>query len=133
MALQIDALGGIDYMLLGMGQNGHLALNEPGCALYGGPHTTVLSETTKQVGQKYFSEARALVGGITLGIADITAARQVDLVVNGTHKQEIVARFCTAEPGNELPASMLKLLPQASVYFDSTAAALAIHEGVIEG
>lgn len=52
---QIGAWGGIDYLLLGMGMNGHLALNEPGDSFEHTAHVAELSETTKTVAPKYFA------------------------------------------------------------------------------
>ena len=42
-------------MLLGAGMNGHLGLNEPGTSFDLYSHIVPLDETTKIVGQKYFS------------------------------------------------------------------------------
>ena len=42
-------------MLLGAGMNGHLGLNEPGTSFDLYSHIVYLDETTKMVGQKYFS------------------------------------------------------------------------------
>ena len=51
----IKEYGPIDMMLLGIGMNGHLGLNEPGTSFDLYSHLVNLSEVTKNVGQKYFS------------------------------------------------------------------------------
>jgi galactosamine-6-phosphate isomerase len=121
----IDGRGGIDFMLLGVGMNGHLALNEPGCDTNGGAHLTELSETTRQVGQKYFSSPASLSGGLTLGLKNIRAARSVIVNVTGAHKAPVVKRLRESPPGADFPASLLKDLPQARFYFDAPSAGLA--------
>ena len=60
--------GGIDFMMLGLGMNGHLGLNEPGADFHNYSHVMGLSDVTKSVGQKYFSQQTTLSGGITVGI-----------------------------------------------------------------
>ncbi|HKK41741.1 MAG TPA: 6-phosphogluconolactonase, partial [Bacteroidales bacterium] len=47
--------GPVDMMLLGMGMNGHLGLNEPGTSFDLYSHIVELDDTTKLVGKKYFS------------------------------------------------------------------------------
>jgi glucosamine-6-phosphate isomerase len=119
----IDRRGGIDFMLLGIGMNGHLALNEPGCDLNGGAHVTELSETTKNVGQKYFSSRANLSGGLTLGLKNIKAAKTIVVNVSGAHKAPVVKKLRESKPGNPgFPASALKELREARFYFDASCA-----------
>jgi 6-phosphogluconolactonase/glucosamine-6-phosphate isomerase/deaminase len=99
--------GGIDYLLLGMGMNGHLALNEPGDDINRGVHVTALSDTTKAVAPKYFPEGMPpLTRGITLGLADIRAARLIQLTVLGGHKREAAQRLLKA--GAEISTAALQ-------------------------
>jgi 6-phosphogluconolactonase/glucosamine-6-phosphate isomerase/deaminase len=115
--------GGIDFMLLGIGMNGHLALNEPGCDLGEGAHVTVLSETTKHVGQKYFSSRTDLSGGLTLGLKNIKAAKTIIVNVSGARKAPVVKRLRESRPEDPaFPASVLKELPVARFYFDLSCA-----------
>jgi galactosamine-6-phosphate isomerase len=117
----IDERGGIDFMLLGVGMNGHLALNEPGCDINSGAYMTELSETTQKTGQKYFSNPRALSAGLTLGLKNIRAARNIVVNVTGIHKAPVVRRLRESPAGADFPASLLKDLPQARFYFDARA------------
>lgn len=118
----IRECGGIDYLLLGIGMNGHLALNEPGTDFQVGAHVTEISETTKTVGQKYFQKPTALSGGITLGIRNILAARRIVLVINGERKQEVTSELFHTAVNPRFPASALKLVPEAEVLVDQAAA-----------
>ncbi|MDR0554713.1 MAG: 6-phosphogluconolactonase [Treponema sp.] len=118
----IDTRGGVCFMLLGIGMNGHLALNEPGCDINGGAHLTELSEITKKTGQKYFSHTQTLLGGLTLGLKNIRAAGNIVVNVTGAHKAPVVKRLRESSAGADFPASLLKDLPQARFYFDAEAA-----------
>ena len=116
--------GPIDFLLLGMGMNGHLALNEPGTPFTSGVHQTQLDDVTREVGQKYFRQRTVLEGGLTLGYIQFASARDTVLMVSGAHKAPVVRRLVGAVPNEALPASFLKTLPRARLYLDAECAAL---------
>lgn len=116
--------GHIDYLVLGSGMNGHLALNEPGTSFDARAHVSVLDPVTQNVGQKYFSEQAALTGGITLGIANFREAERTVLMVNGSHKSTILERIVNAPISESIPATALRSFRNASLYCDRDAAAL---------
>ena len=120
----IESKGGIDYLLLGVGMNGHLALNEPGVDFSLSVHTTVLDEITREVGKKYFNGASPiLTGGITIGIKEICEAKKVVLSVSGTKKSSILKMIMSEPVGNNIPATIVKQLPQGTIVCDTDAAA----------
>lgn len=114
--------GHIDLMLLGMGMNGHLGLNEPGGNFSDYAKVVPLSETTISVGQKYFSQKTKLTRGITLGIHHVFESKRVVLQVCGAHKQKIMYKLYHTRPTEELPASALMLMNRACVIADRAAA-----------
>ena len=118
----IFAHHGIDVMLLGVGMNGHLGLNEPGEDFNDFSKVVQLSETTKSVGQKYFQHGKVLTRGITLGIHHIFNTKKVILQVTGKHKQDIMYKLYTTRPTEDLPASALDLREGAVVIADKAAA-----------
>lgn len=120
----IEAHGGIDYMVLGMGMNGHLALNEPGSPFDSTVRVTVLDSTTRQVGQKYFDGTPTLTGGVTIGLRDICNTRKLALIINGAHKAEITKTLYDTPATPQIPASVLKTIDHCTVYCDGAAAAL---------
>ncbi len=120
----VTSAGGIDFLLLGMGMNGHLALNEPGSKKDSKARVVELSETTKQVSPKYFADGMPDISqGLTLGLSELLGSRQVVLAVFGEHKREAVHRFMESQPSPEFPASFIKELENAVVVFDEAAAA----------
>jgi glucosamine-6-phosphate deaminase len=100
--------GPIDMILLGVGMNGHLGLNEPGTSFDLYSHIVTLDETTKTVGQKYFSGEVKLTTGITLGLKYIMEAKMVILQMNGIRKAEVARRLIDSEISPDFPASILK-------------------------
>lgn len=120
----IRKYGPVDMMLLGIGMNGHLGLNEPGTSFGLNAHIANLDETTKLVGKKYFSGNVELSTGITLGIKDIMDARTVILQINGSRKAEIAKKLFDSGVTTAFPASVLKEHKNSFVILESEAARL---------
>ena len=120
----IRKYGPIDMMLLGAGMNGHLGLNEPGTSFDLYSHIVNLDETTKVVGQKYFSGKVTLTKGITLGVKYIMEAKTVILQLNGNRKAEVVKRLIESDVTEAFPASALKAHPNSFLLLDKEAAKL---------
>ena len=118
----IEDAGGIDLMLLGIGMNGHIALNEPGENFDHGTHIVELSETTKSVGQKYFSKEMQLSRGITLGMRQVFGAKKVILQAGGKAKAQIISQLYAVRPQISMPASVLALVEDGVVILDKDAA-----------
>jgi glucosamine-6-phosphate isomerase len=118
----IKTNGGIDMMLLGLGMNGHIGLNEPGTDFDAYSHIIELDELTRNVAQKYFSLKTSLLQGITLGMKHVMEARTVILQVSGQKKSAIVKRLLETEITNDFPASLVKQHPNAYLLLDSDAA-----------
>lgn len=114
--------GGIDIMLLGLGMNGHLGLNEPGDSFDSYAKPVTLSETTMDVGQKYFSAPVRLTRGITLGVRHMFETKSVLLQVSGEAKKDIVARLYQEQPSCQLPGTVMKLLEHGLIVLDEAAA-----------
>jgi glucosamine-6-phosphate isomerase len=118
----IEQHGGIDVAILGLGTNGHIGMNEPGTSPHLHSHISEIAAETQKVGQKYFNSPRSLSHGITLGLANITEARHVALLVSGAHKAGIVQKILEEETSEQLPASLLRLHPGLKIYLDAEAA-----------
>lgn len=113
---------GIDLMLLGLGMNGHLGLNEPGSSFESYAKIVTLDPVTQNVGQKYFSKPIRLSRGITLGIRHMFEAKQVILQAGGKAKADIVKKICQSKPTPMLPATVMQLLDNGILVLDRDAA-----------
>lgn len=116
--------GGIDYVLLGIGMNGHIGLNEPGTDLVDGGVVTQLSETTIQVSKKYFDATIAISQGLTLGIGELKKAKTLCLMATSARKSKIVHSVLCGDQKRAVPASLLTDHPNSFFYLDSEAALL---------
>ena len=116
--------GGIDYMLLGLGMNGHLALNEPGVDPMSCSHVVPLDSVTRQVAVKYFKKMPDITQGITLGIKNISETRHIQLLITGSSKNDIVNELMGSQPTAELPGSLLKGRANVEIVLDKQAAGI---------
>ena len=114
--------GGLDIMLVGVGTNGHIGMNEPGTSFDSYAHLSTLAEETKNVGQKYFSKPTSLSLGITLGLRHLREAKLPIVMASGETKAAIIAKGLTQAPTDEIPMSISQLIPQGYVMLDEAAA-----------
>ena len=115
--------GGIDYILFGIGANGHIALNEPGTDPGLRTHVARISPLTARIGQKYFGGKQVeLAGGITLGIANAMEAVKVQLTANTPEKSIMVRSILESAPSRDIPATLLKNRPDLMLYVTEAAA-----------
>jgi glucosamine-6-phosphate isomerase len=120
----IATRGPIDLMIVGIGINGHIGLNEPGVSFDLYSHYTPLDTITKKVAQKYFREKTELTDGITLGLRHLMEAKVAILLANGEKKAEIVATALKGPVTNNVPASIIQNHPDSLVFLDDQAASL---------
>lgn len=118
----IEHHGGLDIMLVGVGTNGHIGMNEPGTSFNSYAHTGPLAEETKTVGQKYFSKPTTLSLGITLGLRHLREARLPIIMASGKKKSDIMVKGLSQPPTEEIPVSIAQLIPQGYVMLDEDAA-----------
>ncbi len=111
----------ITFSLIGVGMNGHIGLNEPGCQLLAHSSVVDLSETTKEVAQKYFSKPTKLEKGITLGLKQIRQSKRVIVAITGERKAEIVKEMAFLKE-RKLPAQELLGYEHIDFYLDKAAA-----------
>ncbi len=120
---RLKVWGGMDYLLLGMGMNGHLALNEPGDGFDRTAHPVTLSAVTLKVAPKYFpADMPPITKGLTFGIGTLLKARCIQLAVFGAHKQAVVKELLTENVRESLPASALYLAENPELLLDELAA-----------
>ncbi|MFI5195040.1 MAG: galactosamine-6-phosphate isomerase [Chitinophagales bacterium] len=117
---QLDAWGGIDVCIVGLGMNGHVALNEPADFLEPDVHVAKLAATS--LNHSMISEMNKKPGfGLTLGMKSILESRLILMLVNGKNKKEIARSFLSGKVTTQLPASFLWLHPNAICFIDREA------------
>jgi glucosamine-6-phosphate isomerase len=114
----IASRGGLDVMLVGVGMNGHIALNEPNTPFDIYAHVSDLEEITKSVGQKYFTKDTILTQGVTLGLAHLQEAKLPILIANGNRKADVINKALNGEITEQFPASIFQKLEHGLVMLD---------------
>ena len=120
----IQQHGGISVAILGIGINGHIAMNEPGTRATLRSHVASIHTSTQQIGQKYFKEPRQLDTGITLGLATLLESKHLFLLASGTTKADSIYRMLHDPVSEELPATFLRDHAGLHIYLDQEAAGL---------
>ena len=121
----IEAAGGIDLQLLGLGNNGHIGFNEPGTPFGSVTHIVELTDSTRQANKRFFTSIDEVpTHSVTMGIKTVMNARRIILMALGKGKADIVKKFIQGEVTPEVPASVLQLHPDVEVYLDFDAASL---------
>ena len=118
----IEEHGGLDVMLVGVGTNGHIGMNEPGTSFNSFAHVGELAEETKSVGQKYFSKQTSLSLGMTLGLQHLKDAKLPIIMANGAKKNAIMKKALNNPPTENIPVTIVQLIEQGFVMMDEEAA-----------
>lgn len=119
----IQKLGGIDLQILGIGQNGHIAFNEPGTPFHKHTHVTRLSPSTRKANAHYFSAGETPEQAMTLGPATIMKARRILLLASGSNKATAIHHMLEGPLDEKCPATVLRFHPNVTLVLDREAAA----------
>lgn len=121
----IEAAGGVDLQLLGLGHNGHIGFNEPSDIFKGKTHCVDLSETTIKANQRFFASYDDVPKqAYTMGIQTIMQAKAILVVVSGEDKAKIVKEAFCGPVTPKVQASILQFHPNVTVVGDEAALAL---------
>jgi len=127
----------VDIVCLGIGENGHIAFNDPGIADFKDPRLVKIVDLDErsrhqQVHDGCFSSlSKVPYQAITLTVPALMAAKALYCVVPGKTKAEAVHDCLVMPISTERPASILRTHPDATLYID-TAAAELLDERMIE-
>ncbi|MTJ10079.1 glucosamine-6-phosphate deaminase [Anabaena sp. UHCC 0204] len=125
----------IDLCCLGIGENGHLAFNDPAVADFQDTSKVKLVKLDhinrqQQVNTGYFPNLAAVPQyAFTLTIPMICTAKKIICLAPATRKAEVVKTLLTGDITTNCPASILRQQPQATLFLDiNSASLLADHE-----
>lgn len=116
----LEREGPLDICILGIGVNGHIALNEPGEEHQLPFHVCQLAESTLANGMlKTLQQPPSF--GMTIGLRGILQSKLILLFVAGSGKKEAFEQLKEQQVRGEFPASYLWLHPNVQVLVDQTA------------
>ena len=119
---EIDAAGGIDLMLLGIGHNGHIGFNEPSASYSIGTHMVELTESSIKANSRFFAPGEHQpVTALTMGIGHIFNAKKVLMLITGAGKVDIAKKLFEGTIHTDVPACLLLLHKNFTVILDKAA------------
>ncbi|MBR2604111.1 MAG: glucosamine-6-phosphate deaminase [Clostridia bacterium] len=122
---EIAAAGGVDLQLLGIGNNGHIGFNEPGTPFGSLTHIVELTESTREANKRFFASIDEVpTHAVTMGVKTVMQARSIILMAIGPAKAPIMKEMLQGPVTEKVPASVLQLHPDVTVYMDYEAAKL---------
>jgi len=114
----------IDIVCLGIGENGHIAFNDPHVALFNDPKTVKVVELDEvcrqqQVNDGCFANIHDVPArAITLTVPALMSGAHLFCVVPGPTKKDAVERTLNGPISPECPASILRLHRDCTLYLD---------------
>lgn len=119
----IEAEGGLDIQILGIGRTGHIGFNEPGSGANSVTRLVTLDSLTRSDAAKDFlGEANVPRHAITMGVGTILKARKIYLMAWGRAKSEILKKAIEGETDESVPASFLQLHDNTTLFVNEAAA-----------
>lgn len=119
----------VDLGLVGIGENAHIAFNDPPADFtVTDPYIVVsLNEACKaqQVREGWFSSTDEVpCQAVSMSVHQILACRKIISFVPGSVKARAVLAALTTEPGPDVPAAVLSTHPDTTLYLDKMSAGL---------
>jgi len=120
---EIEAAGGIDIQVLGIGGDGHIAFNEPGSSLASRTRLTTLTEETIVDNARFFAKKEDVPRyAVTMGVGTIMEAGQCLLLCNGEKKAGVIAEAIEGPITASITSSALQMHPHPTFILDEPAA-----------
>ena len=121
----IAAAGHLALAVVGIGNNGHIAYNEPGSKADSRTRVVDLSQESIDQAKGYFDGASVPTQAMTVGVGTLLESERIVLIAAGEGKAEIMRRALREPMSSEVSASWLRLAPdKVTVILDEPAAAL---------
>lgn len=121
---KIDAAGGLDIQILGVGRNGHIGFNEPSDEFSHGAFKVELEESTIKANKIYFEDDNMPTHALTMGVEDIMKSKKIILIAIGEEKAQAVYNMINAEVSPQCPATILQNHPDVVVLLEPNSAKL---------
>ena len=120
---KIQAVGGVDIQILGIGTNGHIGFNEPTSSLRSRTRIQTLTRKTLQDNSRFYpaGEFQPQMAA-TMGIGTILESRRILLQAFGHKKSEAIRAAIEGPVSSFCPASALQLHSNVTFLIDAEAA-----------
>lgn len=122
---KIKNYGGIDLFIGGIGQNGHIAFNEPGSAFDSKTRTVNLAQSTLSANARFFNNDISSVPtrALTMGLGTIMSAKEIIIMATGAKKSQALYHAFEDKQNTDWPVTVLQKHPRTFIIADKTATA----------
>ena len=112
----------VDFMVIGMGEQGQLGFNEPGSYEKSRTRLVQLSLHSRKVQSKFFSQEKDVTTmSITMCVGTILKAKKLVLMAWGENKADVVQKVVEGIETDMIPASLLQQHADIEVVIDEFA------------
>ena len=120
---RVQSMGGIDFVLLGIGNAGNIGFNEPGSSVNSHTRLILLDSDSRREAAKSFASVESVpVSAITMGVSTILSAKKIVLLAWGENKAPIIRQAVEGKVSDSVPASYLQTHGNARLVIDISAA-----------
>ncbi len=123
---KIAAAGGIDLFLGGVGEDGHIAFNEPFSSMSSLTREKTLTQDTIRANARFFDGdlSRVPTTALTVGIATIMSAREVVILATGNKKARALRDAVEGPYSHVCPLSAIQSHRKGIIVCDEAAASM---------
>lgn len=110
----------IHLFIGGVGNDGHLAFNEPGSSLFSRTRIEMLSKETRLSNSRFFDKNIDFVPkfALTIGLATLLESKEIIIIANGLNKANAVQAAVEGSVNHMWPISCLQLHPKSILVCD---------------
>lgn len=120
---KIEALGGIDIQILGIGRTGHIGFNEPGSSEKSLTRLVTLDQVTRiDAASDFYAEENVPRKAITMGVGSILRAKKVFMMAWGEGKANVIYKAVEGPITDQIPSSFLQKHTDCTVILDEASA-----------
>ena len=120
---KIKALGGVELFIGGVGNDGHIAFNEPGSSLASRTRIKTLTEDTRRANARFFDNDISQVprSALTVGVGTLLEAREILILATGANKAKAVQMTVEGAVNHMWTVSALQMHPKGIMVCDDPA------------
>lgn len=129
---KMQSYGGVDLFVGGVGEDGHIAFNEPFSSLQSRTRVKTLTESTINANSRFFDDdlSKVPTQALTVGVATIMDAAEVMIMAMGKNKAQALKHGIEGGVSHVWTISALQQHPHGIIVCDAEATAMLEKETV---
>lgn len=123
----LESYGYTDIQILGIGENGHIAFNEPNKVLHSATNIVELKKETIEANSRFFNDINEVPKlALSMGLKGIMASKHILLLASGKNKALAIKEMLSGLISTENPSTLLNLHNNVTVILDKEASELIL-------